>query len=75
MESDALSMIGLDKKFMDSELQMVESLAKGKAIEHHLEPSYFVAMTKALDFTQAQDSIEGETGTRDPVEQAPEVSG
>ena len=46
---EALSLFGLDKDFVDSELKMVESLAQGKAIEHHLEPSYFVAMTQALD--------------------------
>ena len=46
---DALSMIGLDKKFVESEMRLVESLAQGKAIEHHLEPSYFMAITTALD--------------------------
>ena len=49
---DALSMLGLDQKFVESELRLVESLAQGKAIEHHLEPSYYVAMTKALDASQ-----------------------
>jgi hypothetical protein len=49
---EALSMFGLDKRFVESELAMIDSLAKGKAIEHHLEPSYFVAMTKALDAAQ-----------------------
>lgn len=53
-------MFGLDKRFVESELQMIDSLAKGKAIEHHLEPSYFVAMTKALDAAQQQDSEQGQ---------------
>ena len=47
--ADALAMVGIDSRFVASELQLVESLAQGQAIEHHLEPSYYVAMTKALD--------------------------
>jgi len=46
---EALSMLGLDERFVQSEIELVESLAKGTAIEHHLEPSYYLAMTKALD--------------------------
>jgi len=51
---DALSMLGLDQKFVESELRLVESLAQGKAIEHHLEPSYFEAMRTALDAQQGE---------------------
>lgn len=50
--TDALSMVGLDQRFVESELRLVESLAQGKAIEHHLEPSYFGAMRTALDAAQ-----------------------
>jgi len=50
--ADALRMVGLDQRFVESELRLVESLAQGKAIEHHLEPSYFEAMRKALDVAQ-----------------------
>ena len=46
---EVLSVVGLNKDFVNSELELVESLAQGKAIEHHLEPSYFAAMTQALD--------------------------
>tara|TARA_B100000768_G_C11120377_1_gene307209 strand:+ start:369 stop:572 length:204 start_codon:yes stop_codon:yes gene_type:complete len=49
---EALSMIGLDKRFVESEIEMVQSIAGGTAIEHHLEPSYFVAMATALDASQ-----------------------
>lgn len=49
---EALSMIGLDKRFVESEIEMVQSLTGGTAIEHHLEPSYFVAMATALDASQ-----------------------
>ena len=49
---EALSMIGLDKRFVESEIEIVQSIAGGTAIEHHLEPSYFVAMATALDASQ-----------------------
>ena len=49
---EALGMLGLDKRFVESELKLAESLAQGKAVEHHLEPSYFRAMQTALDATQ-----------------------
>ena len=49
---EALSMFGLDKRFVESEIEMVQSIAGGTAIEHHLEPSYFVAMATALDASQ-----------------------
>jgi len=46
---EAVSLVGFSSKFVESELRLAESLTSGKAIEHHLEPSYFVSMTKALD--------------------------
>jgi len=46
---DVASMIGLNKGFVEAELQLAESIAKGTALTHHLEPSYFLAMTIALD--------------------------
>uniref|UniRef100_A0A7S3F1C5 Fungal lipase-type domain-containing protein n=1 Tax=Haptolina ericina TaxID=156174 RepID=A0A7S3F1C5_9EUKA len=46
---EAVSLIGLDKQFVESELQLIDSIAKGTALVHHLEPSYFLAMTRALD--------------------------
>ena len=46
---EALSVFGVDQRFVESELKLAESLAQGKAVEHHLEPSYFRAMRTALD--------------------------
>ena len=46
---EAVGLIGLDYDFVQSEVKLAESLASGKAIQHHLEMSYFLAMTKALD--------------------------
>ena len=47
--AEALSMFGLEKEFVSAELEMIESLTKGTAIVHHLEPSYYTAMGAALD--------------------------
>jgi len=60
---EIVSMIGLDKKFVESEVKLAESLATGKAIEHHLEPSYFVAMSKALDAALSKDDARGKSQT------------
>lgn len=46
---EALTVLGLDKDFVASELKMIDSLRKGTAITHHLEPSYFAAIRNALD--------------------------
>eukprot|EP00288_Rhodomonas_lens_P019108 CAMPEP_0177716546 /NCGR_PEP_ID=MMETSP0484_2-20121128/14565_1 /TAXON_ID=354590 /ORGANISM="Rhodomonas lens, Strain RHODO" /LENGTH=731 /DNA_ID=CAMNT_0019228579 /DNA_START=330 /DNA_END=2525 /DNA_ORIENTATION=+ len=46
---DALSLVGLNMDFVESEIRMIESIRTGQAIEHHLEPSYFAAMSVALD--------------------------
>ena len=46
---EALTVLGLDKDFVASELKMIDSLRKGTAVTHHLEPSYFAAIRNALD--------------------------
>jgi hypothetical protein len=50
---EAVTMIGLDKEFVESELKLAESIGQGTALEHHLEPSYFLAMSKALDASRS----------------------
>ena len=39
--------MGLDGRFLAAELQLVDSLRRGDAIVHHLEPSYFMALANA----------------------------
>jgi len=46
---EAVSLLGLDKDFVESELKMIDSLRKGTAVTHHLEPSYFAAVKNGLD--------------------------
>ena len=38
------SLVGIDRRFLEQELAMIESVASGAALEHHLEPSYFAAL-------------------------------
>ena len=58
---EAVSLLGLDQEYVKSEMKMLDSLRKGTAVENHLEPSYFVAMTSALDAALAgSDDGEGE---------------
>mmetsp|Transcript_5725 Transcript_5725/g.10971 ORF Transcript_5725/g.10971 Transcript_5725/m.10971 type:complete len:262 (+) Transcript_5725:218-1003(+) len=46
---EALSLMGVDAEFVQSELKLIDSLRSGTAIEHHLEPSYFAAVRSAID--------------------------
>ena len=58
---EAVSLLGLDQEYVKSEMKMLDSLRKGTAVENHLEPSYFVAMTSALDAALAgSDDGEGD---------------
>ncbi|KAH8075192.1 phospholipase [Aureococcus anophagefferens] len=45
---DAAEAAGLDGGFVDAELKMVRAIASGDALAHHLEPSYFEGMKRAL---------------------------
>lgn len=49
-------------RFVESEVKLVESITKGTAIVHHLEPSYFDAMTAALDGELAPGDAGSEHG-------------
>ncbi|KAH8076937.1 phospholipase [Aureococcus anophagefferens] len=45
---DVAEAAGLDGGFVDAELKMVRAIASGDALAHHLEPSYFEGMKRAL---------------------------
>jgi hypothetical protein len=38
---------GLATEFIEREMEMLDAIINGKAIEHHLEPSYYKALKKA----------------------------
>lgn len=48
--SDVASVIGIDKKFSERELKIVQSLVKGEGLAHHMEDSYYAAMGRAVGF-------------------------
>ena len=52
-----VSLIGLDKRFVESELKIVDSLRSGSALLHHLEPSYYAAIRTALDAKETSLSL------------------
>jgi len=47
--AEAMSMIGLDARFVESEVRTLDSIRRGTFLLHHLEPSYFAAMRRAID--------------------------
>lgn len=48
--SDVASVIGIDKKFSQRELEIVQSLVKGDGLANHLEDSYYAALGRAVGF-------------------------
>ena len=41
------SVVGLRGEFLEAEMDLLRSFTSGEALRHHLEPSYFVALSKA----------------------------
>jgi hypothetical protein len=41
--------IGIDDRFIEREMEILSSILSGKALEHHLEPSYFIGLQKAVE--------------------------
>mmetsp|Transcript_48029 Transcript_48029/g.160058 ORF Transcript_48029/g.160058 Transcript_48029/m.160058 type:complete len:230 (+) Transcript_48029:926-1615(+) len=65
--AEAMSMIGLDARFVESEVRTLESIRRGTFVLHHLEPSYFAAMRRAIDrHLEAEWSEELERGVWGP---------
>ena len=59
---------GLTSDFIEREMALLAAIMDGKAIEHHLEPSYYKALSKAADLHRA-----GVTGQAAQVQvQSPE---
>jgi hypothetical protein len=47
--------VGIDAQFVSRELELLQSIRAGTAVEHHLEPAYFDALSLA---TQASTGAE-----------------
>lgn len=46
--SDLGSVLGLNREFTDRELKMIQALAQGKALAHHMEDEYYAGMGRAV---------------------------
>lgn len=65
--TDIASIIGVDKKFSQREMKMIQSIAKGEALAHHMEDEYYVALGRACGFLARVGELEelpGEPETR-----------
>lgn len=45
------------EKFIDREMKLLQSILDGKALEHHLEPSYYIALNKVIDFMSGNQTL------------------
>ena len=48
--SDIASVLGIDQKFTEREVRMIQSLFEGKAVAHHLEDQYYGSMGRACGY-------------------------
>lgn len=51
--ADVASIVGIDQKFAERELRIIQSLGSGDALKHHLEDAYYASVGRACGF-QAQ---------------------
>jgi hypothetical protein len=58
---------GLTADFIEREMALLAAIMDGKAIEHHLEPSYYKALCKAADIHRAGVGVT-RTGTGQPAQ-------
>jgi hypothetical protein len=56
----AKSILGLSGTFVDAEMRMMESLILGDALAHHMEPLYYMALSKA--FADLEEGVVMMTG-------------
>jgi len=48
--SDITASLGIDSKFAERELRMMQSIAAGEALAHHMEDEYYASMGRASGF-------------------------
>ena len=49
---------GFESSFIDRELGILNAIIDGRALEHHLEPSYFRALEKAILNSESKKTTE-----------------
>jgi len=57
-QEELLTLVGLRREFWDAEMELLRSITTGQAVTHHLEPSYFIALTKAKAKGQGDEEQE-----------------
>jgi len=53
--SDVTSVLGIDKNYAEREATLFQSILKGDAVFHHLEPQYFAGMAQACGLNYVVD--------------------
>ena len=48
--ADVASLVGIDQKFAERELRIIQSLGSGDALNHHMEDSYYASVGRACGF-------------------------
>lgn len=48
--SDLASILGIDQKFTEREVRIIQSLLEGKAVAHHMEDQYYGSMGRACGY-------------------------
>jgi len=48
--SDLISVVGLDRNFVERESKIIQSVFSGEALSHHMEDEYYSAMGRACGF-------------------------
>ncbi|GAX29096.1 hypothetical protein FisN_7Hh308 [Fistulifera solaris] len=48
--SDLASVLGIDQKFTEREVRIIQSLLEGKAVAHHMEDQYYGSMGRACGY-------------------------
>jgi len=83
--SDVATVLGIDRRFTERELQIVKSFVEGKGIAHHLEDEYYTGVAGASGFlakvgedivaidVTPQRSVFGETSAK--IEEPPQRDG
>jgi hypothetical protein len=62
--TDLTSVLGIDKKFTEREVRMIQSIMEGKALAHHMEDEYYAAMGRACGFiARVGEELKDESST------------
>jgi len=55
--TDLTSIVGLDKKFVERESKIVQSIFSGEAVGHHMEDQYYIGMGRACELEEGEVGV------------------